>query len=96
MVKLTDEKRVVDKDSKHLKKGDIVDDSVYLVRIDNNNLALKRGDTILNYFGDVKTALKRSVNYAVKGSVTEMSLELMANQIESIHRAIEGLEGREI
>ena len=92
MIKLTDETRVIDKKSKHHEIGDIVDNSLYLVRVDEHNLALKRGDRILNYFGCVNTALKRSVNYAIKGSSVALSLESMAKTIDSINQAIERLE----
>ena len=92
MIKLTDETKTIDKDSKHLKKGEIVDNSLYLVRIDSNNLALKRGDTVENYFGDVRVALKRSLNYAIKGSSVALSLESMLNTINGMDEAINELK----
>ena len=92
MIKLTNETKTITKESKHLKIGDVVDNSLYLVRVDANNLALKRGDNIENYFGDVRTALNRSLNYALKGSSVALSLESMMDIIKSMDKAIEGLE----
>ena len=93
MIKLSDEQKVIEKDSKNHKKGDVVDFSVYLERLDANNLVLKRGDTILNYFGDVQTALKRSLNYIVKGSEKELTLLRIEQQIKELHEAIDNLKG---
>ena len=91
MIKLSNETRTVKVKSKNQEIGDIVDNSVYLVGLDSNNLALKQGDNILNYFGDVQTALKRSINYIIKGSSEELTLERINKQIEDLHKAIEGM-----
>ena len=91
MIKLSNETRTVKVKSKNQEIGDIVDNSVYLVGLDSNNLALKQGDNILNYFGDVQTALKRSLNYIIKGSSEELTLERINKQIEDLHKAIEGM-----
>ena len=96
MIQLTNETRVVDKDNKVNKKGDVVDNSLYLVKVDNNNLALKRGDVTVNYFGDVRVALKRSINYAIKGSSEALTLEMIAKKITSIHKAIDALDVGEL
>ena len=92
MIKLSNETRTVKVKSKNQEIGDIVDNSVYLVGLDSNNLALKQGDNILNYFGDVQTALKRSINYIVKGSDKELTLERINKQIEELHKAIEEMK----
>ena len=92
MIKLSDEKKEITVDTRNHKKGDIVDNSVYLVGLDSNNLALKRGDTVLNYFGDVQTALKLSLNYIVKGSSEELTLLRIEKQIKELHTAIKGLK----
>ena len=96
MIQLTNETKVIKKKSKHLDIGDIVDNSLYLVRVDSNNLALKRGDVVENYFGDVRTALKRSLNYAIKGSSVALSLESMMEIIASMDEAISGLRNEAI
>ncbi len=101
MIQLTDE---VKKD----KDGKEIDDSMYLVGFDSNNLALARGTKedkktgkivprqILNYFGCVETALKRSIDYAVKGSLKDSSsvleLKTMHTLIHDIYDATEGLQ----
>jgi len=92
MIKLSNETRTVKVKSKNQEIGDIVDNSVYLVGLDSNNLALKQGDNILNYFGDVQTALKRSLNYIIKGSSEELTLERINKQIEELHKAIEEMK----
>ena len=88
MIKLSNETRTVKVKSKHHEVGDIVDNSVYLEALDSNNLVLKRGDTILGYFGDVQTAFKRSLNYIIKGSDEELTLERITKQIDELHKAI--------
>ena len=92
MIKLTDETKIVTKASKNYKVGDVVDNSLYLVRVDSNNLALKRGDTIENYFGDVRTALYRSLNYALKGSEEALTLEYIKKTIQSMDDTIKRLD----
>lgn len=96
MIKLTNETRTVTKDSKHFKRGDKVDNSLYLVRVDSNNLALMRGKTVENYFGDVRTALKRSLNYAIKGSSEALELETIVKMIASMDAAINTLKNDDI
>ena len=84
MIKLTHEERMN-------KKGEIVDNSLYLGGLDSNNLAIYRGETPLNYFGDVRTALTKSLNYAIKGSVEEVSLEMIQSKIEELDNNIKEL-----
>ena len=84
MIKLVDETRIN-------KKGETVDNSLYLIGVDSNNLALARGDTHINYFRDVRTALTRSLNYAIKGSDTELSLEMIMSKIEELDTNIKEL-----
>lgn len=91
MIKLTDETKVITKDTKNYRTGDIVDNSLYLVRFDSNNLALKRGETIENYFGDVRTALRVSLNYALKWSSVAMSLESILEMINGMDDVIKQL-----
>ncbi len=92
MIKLSDETKVIKVKTKKHEVGDIVDNSVYLVGFDSNNLALKRGTRILNYFGDVQTALKRSLDYIVKGSNKEVTLHRIESQIIELHKAIEEIK----
>ncbi len=92
MIKLTDEYRVVKTKTKYNNVGDKVDDSLYLVRIDDNNLAIKRGDKVLNYFGCVRTALYRSLNYAIKGSEVALSLESIMSTIKNTDDVIKRLD----
>ena len=84
MIKLIHEERMN-------KKGEIVDNSLYLGGLDSNNLAIYRGETPLNYFGDVRTALTKSLNYAIKGSVEEVSLEMIQSKIEELDKNIKEL-----
>jgi len=88
MIKLSNETKTVKVKSKLHDIGDVIDNSVYLVGLDTHNIALKRGDTILNYFGDVQTALKVSLNYIVKGSEKELTLERILNQINELNEMI--------
>lgn len=92
MIQLTNETKTIEKDSKNFKKGDIIDNSLYLERLDSNNLVLRRGDNIENYFGDVRTALYRSLNYAIKGSDTALSLESILQTIKSMDETIKRLD----
>lgn len=98
MIKLTDETRIV-KDSSTLKDktliGTEVDDSLYLVRIDKHNLALRRGGNVEGYFGDVRTALKRSLNYAIKGSDEALTLDFILQTVQKLDKRIEELECNE-
>ena len=91
MIKLSDETKTIKAKTKNHEIGDVVDNSVYLAGLDSNNLCLKRGDNVLNYFGDVQTALKRSLNYIIKGSDKELTLLRMEQQIKELHKAIEGM-----
>ena len=74
------------------KKGIECDASLYLDRVDVNNLALKRGETVLAYFGDVRTAFKRSLNYAIKGSDEALSFENIISMIENMDKRIDTLD----
>ena len=85
MIRLTEETKVN-------KKGETVDNSLYLVRVDSNNLALKRGETIENYFGDVRTAFTRALNYAIKGSEASLKLETILEVCRSIDDTIKQLK----
>ena len=76
------------------KTGAEMDDSLYMVRIDSNNLALRRGDKVEAYYGDVRTALTRAYNYAIKGSSEALTLESilaitldMDNNIKELKKA---------
>jgi len=72
-------------------KGETIDKSIYLIRLDTNNLAISRGKTVINYFGDVRTALKRSLNYVVKGSTQEFTLEAILDTIRIMDKKIDSL-----
>ena len=92
MIKLTDETKTVTVKSKNYNVGDVIDNSLYLERLDANNLVLRRGDVIQNYFGDVRVALYRSLNYAIKGSDVALSLESMLKTIKSMDDTIKRLD----
>ena len=85
MIQLTNETKVN-------KKGETVDNSLYLVRVDSNNLALKRGETIEAYWGDVRTALTRSLNYAIKGSSEALTLENILKVVKSMDETVKTLK----
>ena len=74
------------------KKGVEVDSTIYLERLDSNNLVLKEGENILAYYGDVRTALRRSLSYAIKGSTEALSLETILSTIKHIDEAIDELK----
>ena len=86
MIQLTESKKRTNK------KGIEVDATVYLDKIDDNNLILKQGEDTLAYFGDVRTALKRSLNYIVKGSEDELTLIRVLQQIIYLDNAINELK----
>ena len=92
MIQLTNETKTITKKSKNHNVGDVVDNSLYLVRVDSNNLALKRGDNIENYFGDVRQAIYRSLNYALKGSEEALSLEFIIKTIKGMDESIKRLD----
>lgn len=74
------------------KKGVEVDATIYLERLDSNNLVIKEGKDILAYYGDVRTALRRSLNYAIKGSTEALSLETILSTVKRIDEAINKLK----
>ena len=80
------------KETKINRKGVEVDNSLYLVRVDSNNLALQRGEKIENYFGDVRLALTKSLNYAIKGSYEALTLKQILDTVNDIDYAIKTLE----
>ena len=83
-IKLTTEK-------KKNRNGVIVDNSIYLERLDPHNLVLRRGTTPIGYFGDVRTAFKRALNYAIKGSENELTLKQMLKVIKGMDKKIDEL-----
>lgn len=86
MIRLTTETKV-DKD------GNEVDNSFYLDGVDSNNLCIKRGTTIINYFGDVRTAFTRALNYCIKGSNEELTMQSIIDKVEELDNNIkEGLD----
>jgi hypothetical protein len=85
MIRLTDETKID-------KNGREVNNSLFLVRIDSNNLALQRAGKTENYFGDVRIALNRSLNYVIKGSQTALSLEFILDAIQSLDGHIQELK----
>jgi hypothetical protein len=92
MIKLTDETKTITVKTKNHNVGDVVDNSLYLERLDANNLVLRRGTVIQNYFGDVRQCLHRSLNYAVKGSDVALSLESILETIKSMDETIKRLD----
>ena len=74
------------------KKGIEVDSTLYLERLDSNNLVLKEGDTLLNYFGDARVALNRSLNYALKSSSVHLSLEEILSTVKHMDSVISELK----
>ncbi len=73
-------------------KGIEVDATLYLDRVDNNNLAIKEGDKIVAYFGCVRTALSRALNYAIKGSPVALELKSIQETINHMDEAISKLD----
>jgi len=73
------------------KKGEEIDATIYLDRLDSNNLVIKEGEKVLNYFGDVRTALRVSLNYAIKVPKVALSLENMLSVIDGIDKNIKEL-----
>ena len=92
MIQLTNETKIITKKSKNHNVGDIVDNSLYLIRVDSNNLELKRGDNIEIYFGDVRQAIYRSLNYALKGSEEALTLEMIVGMIKGMDESIKRLD----
>jgi len=78
------------------KSNEVVDDSIYLVREDSNNLALKRGDRIIAHYGCVRTALARALNYAIKGSTEELTLSFISMQIAQMDAAIQSIKAEDV
>jgi len=74
------------------KKGDEVDATIYLERLDSNNLVIKEGETILGYFGDARTALTKSLNYALKSSSVHLTLENILDIVKSMDSTIKQLK----
>ena len=99
MIQITNETKLI-KDSKFLKDkstiGQEVDNSLTLERLDKNNLVLKRAGNPINYFGDVRVALTRSLNYAIKGSEVALSLEFILKTIDTMDNRIKQLEDTEV
>lgn len=88
MIKLTDE-------TKLNKDGEVVDNSLYLIRENENNLALVRGTRTIAHFGDVRTALTRALNYAVKGSTEELTLDFITRAVFGMDEVIRGLDPKD-
>ena len=86
MIRLTTATRI------NQKTGEEMDDSIYLSRLDSNNLVLRRGEKLEGYFGDVRTALKRSYNYAIKGSSEALTLESILTITQDMDDRIEQLK----
>jgi len=84
--------RITKQQTRVNRKGEEVDATIYLERVDSNNLVMKEGTTVLNYFGDVRVALKRALNYAVKGSPEALSLEGILDIVKTIDKNIEELK----
>jgi len=78
------------------KKDVEVDATIYLERLDSNNLVLKEGENILGYFGDARVALTRSLNYALKSSAVHLSLENILEIVKSMDATIKTLKSDSI
>ena len=83
--------QLTEKLTKLNKEGEEIDATIYLARLDSNNLVIKEGKKVLNYFGDVRTALKVSLNYAIKVPSVALSLENMLSVIDGIDKNIKEL-----
>lgn len=84
--------QLTEKRTRKNKKGVEIDSTIYLERLDSNNLVIKEGENILAYYGDVRTALRRSLNYAIKGSTEALSLETIVSAVKRIDEAINKLK----
>ena len=84
------------------RKGEEVDASLYLIHFDKYNLAIIEGkptiDTngktkrnVIGYYGDVKTALKRSINIAIKNQSDGVELTTMLQRIDDLTEHIDSL-----
>ncbi len=96
MIKVTTE-------TKLNKKEELVDDSLYIDRLDKYNLILGRGirvrddgtktvGRVLGYFGDIETIFKRGLNYAIKDSDEELSFKNVVDKIAEFHRVAENID----
>ena len=85
MIRLTTEKRIN-------KKGEEVDSSLYLVRLDANNLAIMRDGRYEGYYGCVQTAMKRALNISIKGSHEALTLEMILERIGELEEVANTLK----
>jgi hypothetical protein len=89
------------KNTKVNKAGEVVDDSLYLIRFDSRNLAIVRGERnsngryassqIKGYYQDVRSALKAAINIAIKGDHTLLKLETVLKRIDVMEKRIDTL-----
>ena len=75
----------------NLKVGEVVDASITLSILDSNNLVLKEGEHVLGYFGDVRTAFKKSLDFVIKGSTEELVVESVLDAISALDAKIDSL-----
>ena len=80
-------------ETKKDRKGIERDHSLWLARVDANNLALGRGEEddlkYIAYFGDVRTAFKRALSYAIKDSETALTLDYIIETVQKFDKIIE-------
>ena len=84
------------------RKGEEVDASLYLIHFDRYNLAIIEGKptvdasghkvrNVVGYYGDIKTALKRSINIAIKNDSDGAELSVMLQRIDDLTEHIDSL-----
>ncbi len=84
------------------RKGEEVDASLYLIHFNVNNLAIvegkpttdargKKRTNVLGYYGDVKTALKRSINLSIKNGSEVVELSEVLKRIDDLENHIQEL-----
>ena len=88
--------KLIEATKKNKKTGEDVAYNLYLVHLDSNNLGLVRGSeetyTIVGFFGDVRTAFKRALNFAVKGSDEAFTLQKVLDIVKELDEKIEKLD----
>lgn len=84
------------------RKSEKVDSSLYLIHFDSRNLAIIEGkptvdangrkkQNVIGYYGDVKTALIKSIDIAIKNGSAMVELSEMLKRIDDLSEHIKEL-----
>jgi len=83
------------------KNGELVDNSIYLIHFDSRNLAIVRGkrnkdgrytaSQVIGYYGSVRSALKASIDIAIKSEPELLKLKTVLHRIDDLEEHIEKL-----